>query len=60
MTGGCVTPTLNELKKKVVEDYQRQLPGERLYVKIFSVYVLDKYAKLLLRIYRKVETRKEH
>jgi|GEM_PF-4490659 hypothetical protein len=60
MTGGCVTPTLNELKKKVVEDYQRQLPGERLYGKIFSVYVLDKYAKLLLRIYRKVETRKEH
>jgi hypothetical protein len=55
-----VTPTLNELKKKVVEDYQRQLPGERLYGKIFSVYVLDKYAKLLLRIYRKVETRKEH
>ena len=49
----CKTP--KEIKESVIEDYQKKFPGERLYSKVFSIFVLDKYVRLVSRIYKKAD-----
>ena len=47
--------SFRELREDVFAGYKRQFPGEKLYSKVFSVYVMDKYIRLLMRIYKKSE-----
>jgi hypothetical protein len=54
-----MNPTFNELKDGIIEDYHRKLPGEKLYGKIFSIYILDRYIKLLIKLYRQAAKRRE-
>jgi hypothetical protein len=43
------------IRESVIADFQKQFPEERLYGKIFSLYLLDRYSRLLFRLYTKVE-----
>ena len=45
--------TLKEIKEQVLEKYKKDFPGENLYGKVFSIYILDRYTRLLYRIYKK-------
>jgi len=45
--------TLERVKESVIKDFNKQFPKEKLYGKVFSIYLLDRYANLLLKLYRK-------
>lgn len=45
--------TIQQIKDSIFADYEKQFPKERLWGKVFSIYLLDKYARLLYRIYQK-------
>jgi hypothetical protein len=47
--------TLKSVKENIVAQFNRDYPEERLYGKVFSLYILDRYAKLMYRIYKKAE-----
>lgn len=51
--------TYDEIRDSVIEAYKKNYSGERLWGKVFSVYILDRYVKLLAKIYKKAEQRKE-
>ena len=44
-----------EIRESIFADYRQQFPGENLYSKVFSAYILDRHVKLLMRIYKKTE-----
>lgn len=46
---------LERVKESVIRDFEKQFPKEKLYGKVFSVYLLDRYSTLLLRIYKKAK-----
>ena len=45
--------TLKEIKESILKQYKEDYPDEALYGKIFSLYLLDRYARLLFSIYKK-------
>lgn len=47
--------TLERVKESVIRDFEKQFPKEKLYGKVFSVYLLDRYSTLLLKIYKKAK-----
>jgi len=51
--------TLDKVKESIIKDFNKQFPKEKLYGKVFSIYVLDRYATLLLRIYKKANKREQ-
>ena len=48
-----------EIRESILEDYKKQFPGERPYSKVFSIYLLDKYTRLVSRLYKKAEEAKK-
>lgn len=46
-------PSLKDIKESVIDNFKRNFPNERLHGKVFSIYVLDLYAKLIYKIYKK-------
>jgi len=54
-----VAKTYEEVREGVIAEYKKNYDGERLFGKVFSVYILDRYVKLLLRIYKKAEQKQE-
>ena len=46
---------LDRVRESIIKDFEKQLPKEKLYGKVFSVYLLDRYSKLLLKIYQKAK-----
>jgi len=51
--------TFNQIKESVLTQYKKDYPDESLYGRIFSLYILDRYAKLLFRLYEKAEKGKK-
>ena len=47
--------TLRQIREGILEQYKKEFPDEKLYCKVFSVYILDRYAKLLYRLYKKAQ-----
>lgn len=47
------TKTLQLIREAIINKFERDFPGEKLYGKPFSLYILDRYAKLLYRIHLK-------
>jgi hypothetical protein len=47
--------TLDRVKESIKRDFEKQFPQEKLYGKVFSIYLLDKYSSLLLKIYQKTK-----
>lgn len=47
--------TLASVKEGIIAEYRKEYPNERLNGKIFSIYLLDRYARLLLRLYKKAK-----
>jgi hypothetical protein len=45
--------TLKQIRDSIVAQYKKDYPDEDLYGKVFSLYVLDRYSRLLLGIYMK-------
>ena len=45
--------SLNSIRKSVVERYKKDYPDEVVYGRLFSIYLLDLYSRLLYRIYKK-------
>jgi hypothetical protein len=39
--------TYNEIRKGVIEAFQRDYPGETIHSDAFSIYILDIYCKLI-------------
>jgi hypothetical protein len=46
---------IDQIKKAIIKRFEEQATGEEIYSKVFSLYILDKYATLLWKIYQKVE-----
>jgi hypothetical protein len=51
--------TLDKVKESIIRDFEKQFPKEKLYGKVFSIYLLDRYSNLLLRIYKKAKVKKQ-
>lgn len=47
--------TLQSIKDYILDNYKKDFPGERLYGKVFATYLLERYAKLLYKIYQKAQ-----
>lgn len=47
--------TLDKVKESIISQFKKDFPNEQLYGKIFSLYLLDKYSNLLLKIYKHAE-----
>jgi hypothetical protein len=47
--------TLGQIKESILTNYKKDFPGEAINGKVFATYVLDRYAKLLYKIYQKAE-----
>jgi hypothetical protein len=47
------TKTLQIIREAIISKYERDFPGETINGKVFSSYILDRYAKLLYRIHLK-------
>ena len=45
--------TFRQVKESIIQQYKEDYPDERLYGKIFSLYLLDRYAKLLFKLCEK-------
>ena len=45
--------TLKQIRDSIVVQYKKDYPDEDLYGRVFSLYVLDRYSRLLLGIYMK-------
>ena len=49
------TKTIKQIKSSIIDEYKKDFPGEKVSVSVFSTYVLERYSKLLYKIYQKVE-----
>jgi hypothetical protein len=47
--------TLQRIKDSILTQYKTIYPDEKINGKVFSGYILDKYARLLLKIYQKAK-----
>lgn len=47
--------TLKDIKDAIRANYKKDFPGEASNGRIFATYLLDRYAKLLYKIYQKAE-----
>ena len=47
--------TLDKIKESIIKDFEKQFPKEKLHGRVFSIYLLDKYSSLLLKIYQKAK-----
>ena len=45
--------TLKEIKESVLKQYKDDYPDEAVYGKIFGLYILDRYCRLMFNIYKK-------
>lgn len=45
--------TLEQVKESILRTFARDFPNEKLYGKVFSIYLLDRYSLLLYKIYKK-------
>jgi len=45
--------SIESIKQAIIKDFEKQLTGEKLYSRVFSIYLLDRYAQLLYKIYQK-------
>jgi hypothetical protein len=51
--GGCMASlTLKRVKENIIDKFRKDHPVERLSGKVFTVWLLDKYARLLYSVYR--------
>jgi hypothetical protein len=39
--------TSEEIKKKVISNFQKDFPGEKISDSAFSIYILDEYCRLM-------------
>lgn len=44
---------LKQIRENIIESFHKDFPGERVNGKIFSLYILDRYATLLYKLYKK-------
>ena len=44
--------TLKRVKENIIDKFRKDHPVERLSGKVFTVWLLDKYARLLYGVYR--------
>lgn len=51
--------SLRQIRESIIENYKKDFPGERVGGTVFATYVLDRYAKLLYKIYKKAEKKEE-
>ena len=47
--------TFKTIKESIIQQYKDDYPDESLYGKVFSLYILDRYARLVYKIYEKAE-----
>ncbi len=47
--------TLQELRNSIIEQYRKDYPGEKINGKVFSMYLLERYARLMYKIYQKAK-----
>ena len=51
--------TLRQIKDSIIRSYKKDFPGEALNGKVFATYILERYAKLLYKIYQKAEQKED-
>ena len=44
--------TLHRIRDGIIARYKKEYPEEKVYSKAFSLYLLNKYARLLYKIYQ--------
>lgn len=47
--------TVKSIRESIINQFEKDFPEEKLYGKVFSLYLLDRYARLLFRIYEKAK-----
>ena len=47
--------TLKQIKESIIERFKKDFPGEKTDGKIFTLYLMDRYSNLLLKIYKKAK-----
>jgi hypothetical protein len=47
--------TTKSIKESIIRQFGADYPAEKLYGKVFSLYLLDRYTKLLFRLYEKAK-----
>ena len=47
--------SIEAIKQAVIREFEKQATEEKIYSRAFSLFVLDRYAQLLYRLYRKAE-----
>jgi hypothetical protein len=45
--------TFKQIREGIIEQFKKDYPDERLYGRVFSLYLLDRYARLMFKIYEK-------
>jgi hypothetical protein len=49
--------TFRQIKESILQQYKEDYPDERLYGRVFSLYLLNRYVSLLLKIHERAENR---
>jgi hypothetical protein len=44
--------TLKRVKENIITKFRKDYPNERLGGKVFTVWILDKYARLMYSVYK--------
>jgi hypothetical protein len=51
--------TLKRVREAIIEQFREDFPDEKIYTKVFSLYLLDRYSRLLFKIHQRAEEVKQ-
>jgi len=47
--------TIKTIRESIIREFEKDFPEEKVYGKVFSLYLLDRYATLMFKIYERAK-----